>query len=102
MKDCIHIKHRCKCGILFEEYLECQACWQKWHEMEKVLIGPRGENSYNLVLYGADGGSVAATVWTNRNWLLLVPMEFEAKNNLYAPTYSPSHSPLEATDKGGF
>jgi len=97
MKDCIYIKHRCRCGIMHGEFdLECQACWQKWHEMEKVRMGPRGENSYNLVLLGADGGSVAAAVWTNRNWLFLVPMEFEAKNNLYAPTYSPSHSLLDA------
>jgi hypothetical protein len=97
MKGDMYVKYRCRCGILHGEFdLECQACWQKWHEMERLNMGPRGEGSYNLVLHGAAGGSVSAAVWTNRNWLFLLPLEFERKNDLYSPTYSPGHSMLDA------
>lgn len=96
-KDGMRVKHRCGCGRLYGDFtLICKKCWQQWHEMERVNVGPRGPGTYNLVLQGADGGSVAAAVWTNRNWVFWSPLEFERKNDLYAPVHSPNHSILDA------
>lgn len=73
------------CGAIFKEFEDCRVCHKAWYNMERVYIGPRGEGTYHLVLNGADGGSVAAAVWTCRGQQLTSPRIFEKRNDLYAP-----------------
>lgn len=75
IKSEVFRKHRC-CGQILSEYEDCPQCLTGWHEMGEFWLGPRGEDTYNLVLMGADGGYVATAVWFNRNWVFAVPEEF--------------------------
>ena len=82
----------CKCGTVHRMYTfrieDCQKCWQRWYEMESADWGPRGLDTYNLALVGAGGCSVAAAVWTNRNWLFVVPLEFAQKKFPYEYSFA--------------
>jgi hypothetical protein len=86
MKDDIYFRRRCMCGYLLREFDSCYVCGMEWADMTKVILGPRGVGTYNLVLFGASGGAVAAAVWTSRNWLLYPPIGFELNNELHVPS----------------
>jgi len=86
MKGEMRRKRKCGCGRIFTEFHDCNLCHQRWHEMKQVYIGPRGEGTYYLVLQGADGGSVAAAVWSRHGQPLTSPRGFEERNHLYPPS----------------
>jgi hypothetical protein len=77
IKDEVLTKRQCqRCGKIYREFDDCDKCYIPWYEMETVMVGPRGPHTYNLVLMGAAGYSIAAAVWNNRNWLFAVPEDF--------------------------
>src|SRR5262249_9928438 len=65
---------KCSCRKIHEEFAHCDACGQAWYDMQQTTLTVRGPETYNVILEGADGGSIAAAVWNGRNWLLLEPL----------------------------
>ncbi|OGN07444.1 MAG: hypothetical protein A2669_01865 [Candidatus Yanofskybacteria bacterium RIFCSPHIGHO2_01_FULL_48_25b] len=82
LKGRMHRKRKCRCGTIFREFDDCHVCYERWHEMKEVYVGPQGEGTYDLVLNGAAGGSIAAAVWTCRGQRLTSPGDFERRNDL--------------------
>jgi hypothetical protein len=64
-RDHVRAAHKC-CGQTVRAYDDCEKCGNRWYEMQPVELGPRGEDTYDTVLWGASGNYIAAAAYCTK------------------------------------